>query len=118
MSKIIGTGIDIIEVARINSAIQRWGKHFLNHVFCPEEIEYAKNHKFPSQHFAARFAAKEAILKAIGDNAHVNWKDMKIVNDKHGRPVCKYADKKFKSKILISISHTKRYAVASAIITT
>jgi holo-[acyl-carrier protein] synthase len=116
-SPILGTGVDIIEVSRIEAAIERWGEHFLNHVFCPEEIEYAQTHKFPSQHFAARFAAKEAILKAIGDNAHVSWKDMKIVNDKHGRPVCIYADKKFKNKILISVSHTKRYAVASAIIT-
>lgn len=116
-NNILGIGVDIIEVSRIEQAIERWGDHFLKHVFCDEEIEYARKHKFPSQHFAARFAAKEAILKAIGDNAHVSWKDMKIINDQHGRPVCVYADKKFKKKILISISHTKRYAVANAIIT-
>lgn len=117
-NSVLGIGTDIIEVSRIETAIERWGNHFLNHVFCKEEIEYARRHKFPSQHFAARFAAKEAILKAFGDNAHVSWKDMKILNDEHGRPVCVYADKNFKNKILISISHTKRYAVASAIITT
>ena len=116
-ASVLGTGIDIIEVSRIERAIERWGNSFLNHVFCKEEIEYAKKHKFPSQHFAARFAAKEAILKAFGDNPHVSWKDMKILNDQHGRPICVYADKKFKKKILISISHTKRYAVANAIIT-
>lgn len=114
---IYGTGIDIIEVKRIEQAIKRWGKHFLTHVFNPEEIAYAKKHKFPAQHFAARFAAKEAVLKAFGDNAHISWKDIKVLNDKHGRPTCQYRDKKFKKKILISISHTHTYAVASAIIT-
>lgn len=117
-ASILGTGIDIIEVERIEKAIEQWGKHFLTHVFCPEEIAYADERRNPAQHYAARFAAKEAILKALGDNAHVSWKDMKILNDKNGRPYCEYGDKKFKNKILISISHTENYAVASAIITT
>ncbi len=114
---ILGTGIDIIEVKRIESAIKRWGDGFLNHVFTREEIAYANKHRYPSQHFAARFAAKEAVLKAIGDNSHVNWKDIQITNDKFGRPLCVYKNKRFKHKILISISHTKNYAVANAIIT-
>jgi len=114
---ISGTGIDIIEIERINKAIKRWGKNFLEHIFNPEEIEYASQQHFPAQHYAARFAAKEAVLKAFGDNAHIGWKDIKILNDKNGRPLCVYADKKFKKQILISISHTKIYAVASAIIT-
>jgi len=114
---ILGTGIDIIEIKRIVKAIERWGDHFLNHIFCDEEINYARQHKNSSQHLAGRFAAKEAILKAIGDNAHVKWKDMKILNDEHGKPYCVYNDKNFKNKILISISHNKNYAVASAIIT-
>ena len=92
---ILGTGIDIIEVDRIKKAIKRWGKNFLIHVFTDEEIAYAKRHKFPHQHFAARFAAKEAVLKAIGDNAHVSWKDITISNDKHGKPICKYPHKSF-----------------------
>jgi len=114
---ILGSGIDIIEVERIAKTIKRWGSGFLNHVFTEEEIAYAKKHRYPAQHFAARFAAKEAVLKALGDNSHVNWKDIKISNDKNGKPICLYADRKFKHKILISISHTKNYAVASAIIT-
>jgi len=118
MSKIFGTGIDIIEISRIKEAIERWGDGFLKHVFTEEEITYARKHRFPDQHFAARFAAKEAVLKAFGDNAHISWKDIKILNDRHGRPVCVYKDKKFKKSILISISHTPNYAVASAIITT
>ena len=114
---IFGNGIDIIEVKRIEDAILRWGDGFLNHVFTKEEIDYAKKHRYPNQHFAARFAAKEAVLKAIGDNADVNWKDIQISNDKHGKPICTLKRKGFKKKVFISISHTENYAVASAIIT-
>ncbi len=114
---ILGSGIDIIEVERIKQAVKRWGNSFLRHVFTDEEIDYANQHRFPYQHFAARFAAKEAVLKAFGDNAHISWKDIRIMNDKFGKPVCIYKDKKFKKEILISIAHTENYAVASAIIT-
>jgi len=114
---ILGTGIDIIEIERISKAIKRWGEDFLHHVFTEKEIAYAQKHRYPDQHFAARFAAKEAVLKAIGDNAHIVWKDIEIINDQHGRPICVFSDQSFKHQILISISHTENYAVASAIIT-
>ncbi len=114
---ILGTGIDIIEVDRIQKAIERWGDSFLNHVFCDEEIEYAKKHKFPAQHFAARFAAKEAVFKAIGNHPTIRWKDIKVVNDATGKPHCIFNDQNFKNKILISLSHTHTYAVASATVT-
>ena len=124
MSMIHGTGIDIIEISRIEAAIERWGEDFLRHVFTNEEIDYARKHRYPAQHFAARFAAKEAVLKAFGDNAHISWKDIQIRNDRNGKPECLYRPsgaaaqrKKFNKKVLISISHTKNYAVASAIIT-
>ena len=114
---ILGTGIDIIEIERVQQALDRWGDNFLGHIFREEEIAYAKKQKFPTQHFAARFAAKEAVLKAFGKNLHIHWKDIKISNDKYGKPLCIYSNKKFKKRILISISHTHVYAVASAIIT-
>ena len=114
---IFGTGIDIIEVERIAQAIERWGEHFLNHVFTEEEIVYAQRHRYPSQHFAGRFAAKEAVLKAFGKNSHIHWKDIAIANDEDGKPLCRYSGKNFTKKILISISHTQTYAVANAIIT-
>jgi len=113
---ILGTGIDIIEIQRIQKAIDRWGKNFLTHVFTEKEIQYAQDHKFPTQHFAARFAAKEAVFKAIGDNPNIYWKDLEILNDQKGKPYCIFSDKSFKNKILISLSHTENYAVASAII--
>ncbi len=114
---ILGTGIDIIEIERLESAIARWGDDFLKHIFNEEEIEYAKKRKFPAQHYAARFAAKEAVYKAFGDNKSLGWKDMTILNDENGKPYCQLKDENFKDKILISISHTKNYAVANAIIT-
>ena len=113
---ILGIGTDIIEIDRIQKAIERWGRSFLKHVFHDEEIRYAQKFKFPAQHFAARFAAKEAVYKAIGNNKHLGWKDIKILNDANGKPYCVLSDRKFKHKILISISHTRNYAVASAVI--
>jgi len=114
---ITGTGVDIIEIARVQRAIDRWGNDFLKHIFNDEEIAYAQKRKFPTQHYAARFAAKEAVYKAFGDNKSLSWKDMTILNDEHGKPYCRLNDVTFKNKILISISHTEHYAVANAIIT-
>ncbi|MBF0531753.1 MAG: holo-ACP synthase [Candidatus Omnitrophica bacterium] len=114
---IIGTGVDIIEVQRVKEAIDRWGDGFLSHVFTAKEIAYARQHKFPAQHFAARFAAKEAVYKAIGDDPRVGWKDLEIVNDAHGRPCCVFLKDQFKYQIHVSLSHTRNYAVANAIIT-
>lgn len=114
---ILGTGIDIIEIDRIKKAIDRWGDHFLHHVFLDEEIAYARKHKSPTQHFAVRFAAKEAVFKAIGNDPSVTWKDIKIMNDSFGKPYCIFRNKKFDKRIIISLSHSKYYAVANAIIT-
>ena len=113
---IIGTGVDIIEIDRIKKAIDRWGNDFLKKIFHDDEIDYANKHKFPNQHLAARFAAKEAIFKAVGDDPHLSWKDIKVVNDSYGKPCCVFQKKKYKYKVHLSLSHTKRYAVASAII--
>ena len=113
---ILGTGIDIIEIDRIKKAIDRWGDHFTHHVFNEEEILYAQRHKNPYQHFAGRFAAKEAVFKAVGDQK-MGWKDLTITNDTDGKPTCRYSAQGFNKKIHISISHSKDYAVASAIVT-
>jgi holo-[acyl-carrier protein] synthase len=113
---IIGIGIDIVEVKRIQKAIDRWGKNFLNQIFTPQEIDYAQKHKNPTMHFAARFAAKEAIYKAAG-RKDLSWKDVTILNDADGKPYCIVHKKSFKHKIFISLSHTKTYAAANALIT-
>lgn len=115
---ILGQGIDIVEVSRIASAIKRWGDDFLEHIFTDQEISYSKKRRYPDQHFAARFAAKEAVLKALGENAPIHWTDIEIINQRNGKPICLLHSKEFNKKIFISMSHTKHYAVASAIITT
>ena len=112
---ILGTGIDIIEIDRIQKAVERWGDVFLNYVFNPAEIENAKKFKFPYRHYAGRFAAKEAIFKAMGI-PDLSWHDITIINDASGKPVCHYDNKDFKHRLLISISHSRDYAVASAIV--
>ncbi len=114
---IIGTGVDITEVRRLRQAIEKWGQSFLNRVFTKEELENAKTRGSLYQHLAGRFAAKEAVFKALGDMG-LNWKDVQILNDKTGRPYCKILNGRGKSlAVHISISHVKNYATAFAIIT-
>lgn len=112
---IIGTGIDIIEIPRIKKAVEAWGERFLSRVFNPEEIAYAQKHTVPYPHYAGRFAAKEAVYKALGDRS-LMWKDLTIVNDPDGKPTCHLNSTSFKGRIYLSISHSKFYAVAGAVI--
>lgn len=114
---IIGIGTDLIEVQRIREAIERQGEPFLKKIFCDEEIAYAQKSKDPYQHYAARFAAKEAVFKAIGTKPYVAWKKIKIINDENGKPCCEYLEDDFPYNILISLSHTQDYAVANAVVT-
>ena len=122
---IAGVGIDIVEIARIRSAMIRWKESFLKRIFTDNEINYSKKKKFSYQHLAARFAAKEAVLKAIGDSSinRIEWCDVEVINDEFGKPVIrlsgeakKIKEKKNISDIIISMSHTKTYAVANAIL--
>jgi holo-[acyl-carrier protein] synthase len=122
---ILGTGVDIVEISRIRKAAGKWNSKFLDRVFTEGELDYARNKKFLYQHLAARFAAKEAVLKAFGDESinRMEWKEIEIVNNKDGKPVVKLAGearrtmlKKKVSDIIISLSHTKNYAVANAIL--
>lgn len=112
---IIGTGVDIIEISRIRKAVETWGERFLTRILNPAEIIYAKSHTVPYPHYAGRFAAKEAIYKAVGDK-NLSWKDITITNEPDGKPVCSIQRKLFKGKIHLSISHSKYYAVASAVV--
>ena len=113
---IVGIGVDIIEISRIQKALERWGDDFLKHILTDEEILHARKYKFPVPHYAGRFAAKEAVFKALGDK-NVSWKDLNISNDAQGKPYCVYRNKDFANQILLSISHSKDYAVAQAIVT-
>ena len=120
----ITCGTDIIEIERVKSAIEDSREEFLDRVFTQSEIEYCegrKNAKF--QHYAARFASKEAVFKAIAsafENKYVlSWKDVEIVNDNNGKPHVRFLQNKPDEleSIDISISHCKEYAVAYVIAT-
>jgi holo-[acyl-carrier protein] synthase len=122
---IVGTGIDIVEVFRMRDAISKWGDNFLTKVFTPREIKYSSSKRFAPQHFAARFAAKEAVVKAFGvARRHpLNWTDIEVFNDAEGKPVISFTNDALKLKknkkvdeVVVSMSHSKNYAVASAIL--
>jgi len=122
---IAGTGIDIVEIARFKKAKKKWGKNFLNKIFTENEIAYSKKRRFQEQHFAARFAAKEAVLKAFGDKLSSihNWQDIEILNDKSGKPYIRFhrSAKRLKTKekinnVILSMAHCKGHAVANAIL--
>lgn len=114
---ILGTGVDITEVNRLKKAVDKWGEAFLNRVFTKEELINAKTRGSLYQHLAGRFAAKEAVFKALGD-AELSWKDVEILNDKEGKPKCKILNSRGKgADVIVSISHVKNYAVANAIVT-
>ncbi len=119
-----GIGTDIIECDRIARMLERHGDHFTGHVFTEQEIKYCSDRKNLDQHFAGRWAAKEAVLKALGTGwiAGITWTDVEIVNEGGGRPIihlhggaAKIAGEKGISEILISISHCKSHATAVAV---
>ena len=118
-------GIDIVEIKRLSRAVRQWGDSFLNKIYTRREIAYAHSKKFPFQHLAARFAAKEAIFKALGEveTDFVGWKNIEILNDAYGKPlvhwhgVAEKVRRKRKLKgAVVSLSHTENYAVASAML--
>lgn len=114
---LVSTGVDITEVRRLKQAVGKWGEDFLNRIFTKEELKNAKTRGSLYQHLAGRFAAKEAVFKAVGDK-NLTWKDVQILNDKEGKPLCVLLNGKGKSlNVHISISHVKTYAVANAIVT-
>ena len=114
---IIGTGVDITEVRRLKQAVEKWGDGFLNRIFTKEELLNAKTRGSLYQHLAGRFAAKEAVFKAVGDEK-LTWKEVQILNDKNGKPRCVFlTNRNKKIDVHISISHVKNYAVANAVAT-
>ena len=122
---ILGTGIDLIEVARIESSYERFGERFLSRILLPGEISYCLSHKKPGPFLAARFAAKEAISKAFGTGigAQLGWQDMEVARKESGEPFVilhgkgkKLFEERGAKNLLISLSHTEIYATAVAIL--
>lgn len=122
---ILGTGVDIVEVFRLRDAVSKWGDEFLAKIFTKREIEYSNKRRFSCQHLAARFAAKEAVVKAFGEPRKypLRWTDIEVMNDKEGKPVIEFRNdalklkkKKNVSEIILSMSHSKNYAIANVIV--
>ena len=117
----ITVGTDIIEVERIKNAIES-NKKFLETVFTDKEIEYCENKKKSKyEHYAARFAAKEAVFKAVSiylkDKYSMSWKNVEILNDENGRPYINLIDINIKyENVDVSLSHIKDYAIASVVV--
>ncbi len=116
----IKCGTDIIEIERIQKAIEHMGEKFLQTIFTEQEIKYCESKKLQKyQHYAARFAVKEAAFKAIGDrmNHHeMNWKKFEVTKSEKGKPILKVNESIESLQSLdISISHCKQYATANVV---
>lgn len=121
---ILGTGIDIVKNERIKRLIEKYGEKFLNKIFTKAEIEYCSSKNDSVNSFSARYAGKEALLKALGTGMRNNsWQEIEILNNKLGKPEVelfakteKYAKKIGLNSIFISISHEKEYSIAQVIV--
>lgn len=123
---VLGVGIDIVENERMFEVLQKWGDRFKNRLFLQDEQKYCERKAFPCRHYAGRFAVKEAVSKAFGTGfgPNINWLDVEVVRDgKSGAPSVRLKGKardlasaRDVRQILISLSHTRNYAVAQALL--
>ena len=122
--RIHGIGIDVVEISRIAAAMERHGEAFLARIFTPAEREYCAAMKTAAMHFAARFAAKEAVAKALGTGIgeHAGWLDLEVSRSAAGAPIlllhgaaAEFAKRHGITEVQLSLTHTKDYAAANAI---
>jgi holo-[acyl-carrier protein] synthase len=121
---VVGVGTDIVEVVRIGNMIERHGELFLNRVYTDDEIRYCQRRKEYTQHYAGRWAAKEAVMKALGTGftRGVGWRDIEICTSRSGQPLIELrggareiSQQLGVGDMLITISHCRAYATATAI---
>ena len=122
---ILGSGVDLCEVPRIEASIARYGSRFLERIFTPREIAYADRKANRFERYAARFAAKEAGMKALGTGwtGGISWRDFEVVNLPSGRPTLNFhgraaevAAKLGVRHVALSLTHTKEQALAMVIL--
>jgi holo-[acyl-carrier protein] synthase len=123
---ILGTGIDIVETQRMRETLRRWGPKFKDRVFLVKEQQYCDGRPVPCRHYAGRFAVKEAVSKAFGTGVgpSLGWLDIEVVRDAGtGAPSVRmrgraraFAKARGVSRVLVSLSHTRQYAVAQALL--
>ena len=121
----LGIGVDLVECARIQRSLDRFGDKFLHRVFTDGEIAYSMSMKFPARHLAARFAAKEALSKAFGTGIGkaMGWRDIDIQKKPSGEPFVilsggakELADGRGVRAVLVTLSHTEDHAMAQIVI--
>ena len=121
---IVGMGIDLAEVERMEAAIRRHGRALVERVFTPGEIRYCERHRNATERYAARFAAKEAAMKALGTGWRrgVRWVDIEVANEPGGRPTLRLhgrtkelAAERGVRRISLSMTHTSGFAMAQVI---
>jgi len=122
---ILGTGVDIIECDRVASLIAEHGERFVRRVFTPAEAAYCRGRRRPGEHFAARFAAKEAVLKALGTGwvSGIAWRNVRVERTEAGKPevtlvggAAEVAKALGVERVHLSVSHCAAYAVAQAVV--
>jgi holo-[acyl-carrier protein] synthase len=122
---IVGTGVDLAEVPRIRASIERFGRKFIERIYTPREIAYVERKANRFERYAARFAAKEAGMKAIGTGWRhgVSWQDFEVANLPTGKPTlhfhgvaAKFAEKLQVRNVSLSLTHTKEYGMAHLIL--
>lgn len=121
---LIGTGIDLVEIERFQKVMERYGEKFLSRIYTECERNYCKERRNSCEHLAARFCVKEAVRKAFGNYAvSLRWLDVEVENDSRGKPTVRLSGKAREladsigiGDIFVSISHSRRYAVAQAIL--
>jgi holo-[acyl-carrier protein] synthase len=119
---VIGIGTDIIEIERVREAIAKHGDSFIQKIFTLEEQNYCKKHRDPMPQYAARFSAKESIVKALGCGFgdQIGFLDIEIYHDKAGKPMVQFsstAQKRFKNPhVILSMSHCKEYVSTTALL--
>lgn len=124
MQRIIGIGTDITECLRIAQMIERHAELFINRVFTPQETKFCQSRKHATQHFAGRWAAKEAALKALGTGWRrgIRWRDVEVISEGRGAPtielhgeVRNVAKQLGIDRVMLSIAHCRSHATAYAI---
>ncbi len=120
---IYGIGIDIIKIDRMRTTVDRWGKKFLQRVFTENEIAYCYEKKEPYMSLSVRFAAKEALIKAIGSEIPVSLMDIEVMNYGNGRPYIRtkgrlksFIEEKSIKTIHLSLTHERDYGVACVVL--
>lgn len=121
---IIGVGIDIVDISRITSLLQKFGNHFVNKIFTPKEIAFCKSRSSSVSSFAKMFSLKEAMIKALSNAKGLAWHDMEISHDENGKPLMTLSGIALKNllsktnnfNIQVSVSDERQYAIAYVII--